>query len=70
MFVVYFENSKGEKRKIGNGKTEQEARTAINSFLNKRAYKSYYWNVCKIDEKTVRIDVGSWSEFFYIVKEN
>ena len=37
----------------------------IQKFLKDRGYKSYYWNMYKINGR-LRIDVGSWTEFFFI----
>ena len=65
MYKIYFEKN-GLKREIGKSSTKEEARKVINDFLKERKYKSYYWNIIKIDSKTERIDVGSWSEFFYV----
>lgn len=62
---LYFENSYGEKRIIGNPNSEQEAFKIINNFLKKHNFKSYYtrtWNV----NNFLCIDVGSHSEFFYL----
>jgi len=65
MYEIYFEKN-GLKRKIGKSNTKEETRKVISDFLKEREYKSYYWNISKIDPKTERIDVGSWSEFFYV----
>lgn len=65
MYKIYFEKN-GLKREIGKSSTEEEARKVINDFLKERKYQSYYWNIIKIDSKTERIDVGSWTEFFYV----
>ena len=37
----------------------------INKFLDDHNYKSYYMQVCE-DNGRLMIDVGSWSEFFYL----
>ena len=66
MFEVFFEN--GTKRKIGEVKTEKEAFVVINDFLKEHNYKSYYKVITQLNEKEKRIDVGSWSQFFYIVE--
>lgn len=65
MFFVYFEKN-GIKREIGKCVNEKEVEQIINKFLEERKYKSYYWNIIKIDKNIKRIDVGSWSEFFYV----
>lgn len=66
MFEVFFEN--GTKRKIGEVKTEKEAFVVINDFLKEHNYKSYYKVITQLNEKEKRIDVGSWTQFFYIVE--
>ena len=65
MLNVYFENSYGKRRLIGTAPTYQGANQVISSFLKAYDYHSYYWNVSEVDGET-RVDVGSWSEFFYI----
>lgn len=63
--TVYFENSYGKEREIGEGKTQEACMKIIHEFLDEREYKSYYsrqWET----EKGLKIDVGSHSEFFYI----
>ena len=66
MLNVMFENSKGQKRIIGTAGTESGAFKLINNFLADHSYKSYYKRTWKIDDKTTAVDVGSWSERFYI----
>ena len=66
---VVFENSYGERREIGRCKKQEEAMKIINNFLNEHNYKSYYcrmWVGCDEDGAYTKVDVGSWSEFFYI----
>lgn len=67
MLEIFFEN--GTKRKIGEAKTEKEAFVVINDFLKEHNYKSYYKVITQLNEKEKRIDVGSWSQFFYIVEQ-
>lgn len=66
--IVYFENSNGTKREIGRAPTEQAARKIVQDFLALHNYKSYYTREWK-EEGELKIDVGSWSEFFYIKDE-
>ena len=61
-----FENFKGQKRIIGTAETESGAFKLINNFLAEHNYKSYYKRTWKIDDNTTAVDVGSWSERFYI----
>ncbi|MEI6296211.1 MAG: hypothetical protein WCO84_01015 [bacterium] len=64
---VYFENSQGREREIGEGLNEQECYKIIYKFLDEFNYKSYYARSWKTD-KGIKVDVGSHTEFFYIRK--
>lgn len=64
--ILYFENSRGERREIGRPQTEEEIYIIINKFLDEHNYKSYYtrsW-INENDPKETIYDVGSHSEFF------
>lgn len=61
-----FENSSGQSRTIGTVENEESAFKVINDFLNDHNYKSYYQRTWKKDDKTTVVDVGSWTERFYI----
>ena len=63
---LIFQNSRGEERVIAEPQDKKEAVKEINKFLDNHNYKSYYMSVCEDDNGRLRIDVGSWSEFFYI----
>lgn len=63
---LIFQNSRGEERVIAEPQDKKEAVKEINKFLDDHNYKSYYMNVCEDDNGRLRIDVGSWLEFFYI----
>ena len=63
---LIFQNSRGEERVIAEPQNKKEAVKEINKFLDDHNYKSYYMNVCEDGNGRLRIDVGSWSEFFYI----
>lgn len=63
---LIFQNSRGEERVIAEPTNREEISKEINKFLDDHNYKSYYMNVCEDDNGRLRIDVGSWSEFFYI----
>lgn len=68
---VLFENSYGERRKIGECSDEAEAFKIIKQFLDEHKYVSYYYRIwdTELDGCTyIKVDVGSWSEFFYISK--
>lgn len=69
IYKVYFTNpSRRTSREIGKGRTLNQARKAIFRFLDNHNYKSYYQRMWE-DENGIWIDVGSWTEFFYIKKE-
>ena len=68
MYNVLFQGLGGEKRSIGIATTEALAYRIINEFLDEKKYKSYYTRSWQVDDDTIQVDVGSWSEFFFIVK--
>lgn len=63
---LILQNSRGEERVIAEPQDKKEAVKEINKFLDDHNYKSYYMNVCEDDNGRLRIDVGSWSEFFFV----
>ena len=65
--LLYFENSKGQRRLISNPTTVSDMWKDINNFLIDHNYKSYYSRINFGKDEWV-IDVSSWSEFF-IVKD-
>ena len=66
---LYFENSYGERRIIAEPETEKEAMKEIHKFCDDRNFKSYYTRTWHNDKGEKVYDVGSWSEFFYLVNE-
>ena len=66
MYKVIFENSRKEEREIGTAVDMHESYKIIDKFLEEHNFKSYYKNVCEIEKGKIRVDVGSWSEFFYV----
>lgn len=70
MYKVIFENSKKQEREIGIAADMNDAYKIIDAFLDAYNYKSYYKNIYEIEKGKTRVDVGSWSEFFYIIKED
>ena len=62
---LYFQNSRGVDRLIAEPSNREEVVKEINKFLDDYNYKSYYTQVCE-DNGRLMIDVGSWSEFFYL----
>lgn len=67
---VYFENSYGERRVIAEPSTEENAMEIIHAFCEERNFKIYYTRSWINDDGEKVYDVGSWSEFFYLVNEN
>lgn len=66
MFKIYFENSAKVWKNIGSG-TEQDCRKSMAEFLKEHKFKSYYNIETSIDVGVKRIDVGSHTEFFYLI---
>ena len=56
MYKVLFQNMSGERKKIAIASTEKN-------------YHSYYTRVIELYDGSKKIDVGSWSEFFFIVPD-
>ena len=67
MYKVIFENSRKQEREIGTAVDIKNAYNIIDKFLEEHNYKSYYKRVWEENGRT-KVDVGSWSEFFYIVE--
>ena len=68
MTKVYFSNSYGILREIGNfdeTEDEQVAFDCINAFVESKNYKSYYSRVWEHNGRTI-VDVGSHTEHFEI----
>lgn len=63
--IVYFENSWGVRRVIGNADSSSEVMRIIHNFLEERNYKSYYTRSWVENNETI-YDVGSHSEFFIV----
>ena len=68
MYRVIFENSRHEEREIGIAVDMEGTYKIIDEFLEEHNFKSYYKNVCEIEKGKTRVDVGSWSEVFYIIE--
>ena len=60
MYKVEFQGMSGERRVIGVATTEDWCYRIINEFLAEK----------KVDGKTTKVDVGSWSEFFFITEDD
>jgi hypothetical protein len=66
---LYFENSYGERRIIAEPITEIEAWKEVNKFCEDRNFKIHYIRSWQNEKDEKVYDVGSWSEFFYLVNE-
>jgi len=64
-YPVYFENSKGERRIIGEAFDLKAVLDLISTFLVEHNYESYYTKL-SASASEWQIDVGSHSEFFYV----
>ena len=70
--ILWFENHLGIKRQIYDCETWEDVCLAINKFIEQKnegkpegkKFNSHYMRVWEEDGMT-KIDVGSWSEFFY-----
>lgn len=60
---LYFIDSRGNYRILMSNIEEHEARLAIQVFLDKHHFKSYYTRTWETEEGTM-YDVGSHTEFF------
>ena len=67
---LYFENSRGDRRVIAEPATEEEASKEIYKFCEDRNFKIYYVRNWTTPNGEKVYDVGSWSEFFYLVNES
>ena len=62
---LYFENSWGERRLIGEPETRLAANKMVSDFCKARDFEIYYvrnW----VENGELVYDVGSWSNFFYL----
>lgn len=66
--IVYFQNCKGESRKIGAAADRGEAWAIIYKFIEEHNYKPDYVRTWKENGKYY-YDVGSHTEFFYTEEE-
>lgn len=67
MYRIIFENSRHEEREIGTSVDMEGAYKIIDKFLDEHNFKSYYKRVWEESGRT-KVDVGSWSEFLYIIE--
>lgn len=68
--ILYFENSRGERRIIAEPESEEGVMREIRKFCGDRNFKIYYTRSWIDDDGLKVYDVGSWSEFFYLDDKN
>lgn len=67
--TLLFENMFGEKREIAKLETMEDAKKEMVKFLDDHDFKSHYWRANEANGD-LWIDVGSYSEFFWIHDDN
>jgi hypothetical protein len=66
---LYFENSRGERRLIGEPKTHEESSRIYQKFCDDHNFKIYYVRSWTTPEGEKYYDVGSHTEFFIEVED-
>ena len=67
---LYFENSYGERRLIGEPKTHEESSEIYHAFCEERNFRIYYVRHWVTSNGERYYDVGSHTEFFVEVDED
>ena len=65
--LIKFQNSVGVERIIGEGDTKEKCNQIIQKFLKDRGYKSYYWNIYKINGFSVLVNTYTYRLYNYII---
>lgn len=66
MFEVYFRRSNGEDKFLANCTDFHAVNEVINHFLKEHNFKSYYSRMWISTPGSLKIDVGSHTEFFIV----
>lgn len=66
MFDVYFRRSDGEDEFLANCSDFYTVNEVVKHFLDKHNYKSNYSRMWKSAPGVLKIDVGSYNEFFFV----
>ena len=66
---LYFENSRGDLRLIGEPQTSEESWNIIHNFCSERNFKIYYVRTWIKPNGAKYYDVGSHTEFFVEIDE-
>lgn len=64
--ILYFENSRGQRRVIAEPDTRDNAWEEIHNFCEERGFHIYYVRTWKAQDEAEVYDVGSHTEFFYL----
>lgn len=67
---LYFENSRGERRLIGEPASSEESWNIVHNFCEERNFKIYYVRSWTTPDGEHYFDVGSHTEFFIEVDDN
>lgn len=67
---LYFRNSRGERRLIGEPATHEESSRIYQKFCAERNFKIYYVRSWTTEDGERWYDVGSHTEFFIEVDEH
>ena len=67
---LYFQNSYGERRLIGEPKTSEESSMLYRAFCEERNFRIYYVRSWSTPKGEKYYDVGSHTEFFVEVNED
>lgn len=62
---LIFQNSRKEERVIAEPSNKEEVSNEINKFLKDHNFKRYYTRVWE-ENGRLKLDVGNWSEFFFL----
>ena len=62
---LIFQNSKKEERILAESDSLKECLDKIKEFLKEKNFKSYYQRTWE-ENGRLKIDVGSWTEFFFL----
>lgn len=68
-YIVEFGTTSKMNCVIGEAETIKGCHQIIMKFLDEHDYKSYYQRMW-IEDGKVAVDVGSWSEFFWISRSD
>ena len=67
---LYFQNSHGERRLIGEPKTHEESSRIYQKFCADRNFKIYYVRSWTTSKGEIYYDVGSHTEYFVEVDDD